>query len=340
MADGEQALQEAAEDAVVARGIVATVVNWIGPGTAGRTGARSHFSAGHISRWSDGRVREEIQTLGPSDLIGVACGPVDGTASAGTVVMLNSGSEPHVGPGRAWVELARTLAAHRISSLRTDFRGWGESPDDGHVPGRPYDAHAIADTLEIIHALQDRGDGPIVLVGLCAGAWVGRRARRQGPRAAGVARNPQRYWQPGDPVEALLSDTRRRRAEDRAEEKAGCESRRWDELDRAGERNWAGTWLDDLAAGSTQITMLFAEDDDGLEYLNNRLGRRLAETVAGGRLTVTEVPGIDHAMHRAWLRPAMFTAIEDAARAALEPARAQAILRPEFDVRERTTLHA
>ena len=340
VADGEQALQEPAEDAVVARGIVDTVVDWIGPGAAGRTGARSSFAAGHISQWSDGHVREEIQHLGPSELVGVACGPVDGTATAGTVVMLNSGSEPHVGPGRAWVELARTLAIHGIRSLRTDFRGWGESPDDGFAPGRPYDAHGITDTLQIVRALQARGDGPIVLVGLCAGAWIALRAILQEPVAAVIALNPQLYWQPGDPVEALLSDTRRRRTEDRAAERAGRENDRWDALDRAGERNWAGAWLDDLAAGSTQLTMLFAEGDDGLEYLNDRLGRRLAQTVAGGRLTVTEIPGIDHAMHRAWLRPAMFAAIEDAAREALAPAAAAVILQPGFGARERTTLNA
>jgi pimeloyl-ACP methyl ester carboxylesterase len=357
VADGEQALQVPAEDAVVARGIVDTVVDWIGPGTAGRTGVAPGFTAGHISPWGDGRVREEIQTLGPSDLVAVACGPAAGTAAAGTaaagtVVMLNSGSEPHVGPGRAWVELARTLAVHGIRSLRVDFRGWGESPDDGYAPGRPYDAHGIADTLEIVRALQARGDGPIVLVGLCAGAWVALRAILDEPVAAVIALNPQLYWQPGDPVEALLSDTRRRRAEDRAVEAAGRESERWDERDRAGERNWAGAWLDDLAAGSTQVTMLFAEDDDGLEYLRNRLGRRLAQTIAGGRLTVTEIPGIDHAMHRAWLRPAMFAAIEDAARTSLaphpEPAAerepelepAAIIGRPKPGVRERTTLTA
>lgn len=336
VADGEQALEEPAEDAVVARGIVDTVVDWIGPGTAGTTGAPPRPAAGHVSPWGDGRVREEIRTLGPAGLIGVSCEPVAG-AGAGTVVMLNSGSESHVGPGRAWVELARTLATHGVASLRVDFRGWGESPHHGDAPGRPYDAHGIADTLQIIRALQARGDGPIVLVGLCAGAWIALRAILQEPVAAVIALNPQLYWQPGDPVEALLSETRRRRAGDREEERAGRESGRWDDQDRAGERNWAGAWLDDLAAGSTQVTMLFAEADDGLEYLTNRLGRRLRETVDGGRLTVTEIPGIDHAMHRAWLRPAMFAAIEDAARMSLTPPVAD-LAPPDPTPRKRTSL--
>jgi alpha-beta hydrolase superfamily lysophospholipase len=337
VADGAQALQEPAEAAVVARGIVDTVVEWIGPGTAGRIGARPRPPAVHISQWEDSRVVEEVQTLGPSGLTGVACGPVDAPAAAGTVVMLNTGSESHVGPGRAWVELARTLAVHGIRSLRVDFRGWGESPDDGFAPGRPYDAHGVADTLQIVQALKARGDGPIVLVGLCAGAWIALRAILDQPVAAVIALNPQLYWQPGDPVEALLSDTRRRRGEVRAEERAGYDSGRWDELDRAGERNWGGAWLDAMAAGSTQVTMLFAEGDDGLEHLNQRLGRRLRETVATGRLNVTEIPNIDHAMHRAWLRPAMFAAIEDAARTSLMSP-APRVSQPELCVRERTTL--
>ena len=52
-------------------------------------------------------------------------------------------------------------------------------------------------------------------------------------------------------------------------------------------------------------------------------------------------------MHRAWLRPAMFAAIEDAAREALAPAAPAAmtttvgnILQPGLGARERTTLNA
>jgi hypothetical protein len=63
--------------------------------------------------------------------------------------------------------------------------------------------------------------------------------------------------------------------------------------------------------------MLFAEGDDGLEYLRNRLDRRVRETTATGVITIREIAEIDHAMHRAWLRPAMFAAIEDAARPSL-----------------------
>jgi alpha-beta hydrolase superfamily lysophospholipase len=317
--DGDQALQEPAEDAIVARGIVETVVDWIGPGTAGRAPARAlpRSMPGHILTWGDGCVHEEVEILGPSELVGVACRPVGPATAKGTVVLLNSGSESHVGPGRAWVELARELALHGIGSLRVDFRGWGESPDDGYAPGRPYDTHGIADTMEIVRALEAGGRGPVVLVGLCAGAWIALRTILEQPVGGVVALNPQLYWQPGDPVEALLTDTRRRRADERAVEQAGRDSGRWDASDLAGERNWAGAWLDALAAGATQVSMLFAEGDDGLEYLRNRLDRRVRETTATGAITIREIAEIDHAMHRAWLRPAMFAAIEDAARPSL-----------------------
>lgn len=316
LAGGEQALEVPAEEATVPQAIVAAIESWIGPcpSSAGSVAPRSTRAA---LSWGGGRVTEEIVTLGPDRLVGILTEPgasaAGSSAAAGaTVVMLNSGSESHVGPGRAWVEYARGLARLGHSCLRVDFRGWGESPDDGYAPGRPYDAHCIQDTARIIAELRARGHDRIVLLGLCAGAWIALRAALGDQPPAGViALNPQLYWQPGDPVEALMSTTRSRRTAERERERLGGRYGLWTAADLLGARPWAGRWLDELREVGLPIAMLFAAGDDGLEFLDNRLRRRLRRVRRSAALRVVELPEVDHAMHRTWLRARVIQAIAE-----------------------------
>jgi pimeloyl-ACP methyl ester carboxylesterase len=194
------------------------------------------------------------------------------------------------------------LAGFGYRSVRVDFRGWGESPDDGLAPGRPYDPHCEQDTIAIVAALRERGHDHVALVGLCAGAWVALRAVRHERVAGVIALNPQLYWQPGDPVEALMSDTRVRRTAEREREQLGARFGAWTALDVLGARSWAARWLDDLVRSGVPVSMLFAQGDDGLEYLRNRVGRRLAAARRSGVVRVVELPEVDHSMHRVWLR--------------------------------------
>ena len=68
----------------------------------------------------------------------------------------------------------------------------------------------------------------------------------------------------------------------------------WTALDIAGRRPWAGRWLDQIVAARVPTVMVFADGDDGIEYLRNRLARRLDRAMRSGILRVVEVPGIDH----------------------------------------------
>jgi alpha-beta hydrolase superfamily lysophospholipase len=307
-AEGAQALTVPAEDAVPATEVVDAIAAFVGEGARSSVALVVRTAPGDLE-WEGMALRERVVRLGEEGLVGIATEPAAGVQQPGTVVFLNSGSDPHVGAGRAWVEFARGLAATGRRALRIDFRGWGESPDGGRAPGRPYDAHCVADAAEIVAALRGRGEGPVALVGLCAGAWIALRATLECPADAVVALNPQLYWQPGDPVEALMTETRRRRTAEREAEEEGRRSGRWDAEDRAGRRTPVGDWLDALTAGPTSVSMVFAQGDDGLEYLRNRVALRLKAAIESGRVRVDEVAGIDHAMHRAWLRPQMLAAI-------------------------------
>lgn len=308
VAGGERALDAPTEDAVVPEEVVAAIVAWFGAGEVTDGDAASLGSAATATiPWRDGTVREQVLHVGPQQLLAIRTEPIAG-ADGPALVFLNTGSEPHVGPGRAWVELTRTLALRGHTCFRTDWRGWGESPDGGHAPGRPYDPHTVDDTINLVEGLRAEGFEDIILVGLCASAWVALRAALDVRVAGVVAINPQLYWQPGDPVEATLAETRRRRTQEIADIAAGAESGRWDAEDRAGDRPWAAAWLDGLTATEIPITMYFAEGDDGIEFLTARHSLRVAAAREAG-VTITELPDIDHPLHRFWTRDAVAEAI-------------------------------
>jgi len=244
-------------------------------------------------------MSEEVVRVGGSGLVGILTEPA-GRRRA-TVVWLNSGSEPHIGPGRAWVEFARSLSADGYASVRLDFSGWGESPDLGHAPGRPYDPHCVDEVTEIVDDLRSRGHRRIVVAGLCAGAWVALRAALAGGLDGVVAINPQLYWRPGDPVEAsIATETRVRRRDEIRRFRAVRRTGLWWALDAVGIRHPAATWLRGLERTGCPVLMVFAEGDDGLEFLEDRVGRAWSEVRRSGRVAVQVVPDIDHPMHRAW----------------------------------------
>lgn len=303
-------LERPAEEAVADPALVAEIADWVRAFAPPLAPARTPPVEEPPGQATIGEVHERFLRIGPDDLVGVLTTPRPGAPTAPDLfVLLNSGSDPHPGPGRAWVELARDLASRGRRTLRLDLRGWGESPDGPRTPGRPYDEHAADDVIRAVAALGDQGYGPVVLGGLCAGAWVALDVARTVPVAGVVALNPQLYWQPGDPVEALMTTTRARRRDEIAAIKATADSGRWDDEDARGQRPPAGAWLDELVARGRRCALVFAEGDDGLEYLRDRLGRRLRELLPAGVVTITQVPGIDHGMHRTWLRPRMFDVI-------------------------------
>ena len=264
-------------------------------------------------RWREADLEERVLELGEDRLVAIHTDGISPppSATAATAVFLNTGSEAHVGPGRAWVEYARGLAARGHRAVRVDFQGWGESPDGDHAPGRPYDAHCEQDTVSIIRALREQGHERIVLVGLCASAWVALRTVLHEPVEGVLALNPQLYWRPGDPVEATMAETRLRRTAEREREQLGGRWGLWSALDLLGARPWAGRWLDELRRSGVPVTMVFAAGDDGIEYLRNRLRRRLGRVEGEGTIAIAEVPDIDHSMHRLWLRDRMLDVLHE-----------------------------
>ncbi|HTJ41503.1 MAG TPA: alpha/beta fold hydrolase [Kofleriaceae bacterium] len=326
----ETALDIPAEGATVPEHIVDAIAAWIGPGTfggadaaakrgraeaegradgeAGGPGVAPRAAAGINPRTraeislNGGALVEEVIELGDPPLVAILGTPAGAApAKDAIVVWLNSGSEPHTGPGRCWVEYTREMNLRGWPTLRLDFSGWGESPDRGHAPGRPYDAHCIDEAIASVAALRARGYERVVLAGLCAGAWIGMRASLLSHVDAVIAINPQLYWFPGEPLDVRIIDTLERRNVIRAREHA--KGAKWTMLDRLGMMNYPGRWLTALAKKRAKIHLLFAEGDEGLIYLHNRLERLFTRVTApGSSITLAQVDDVDHQMYREWRR--------------------------------------
>jgi alpha-beta hydrolase superfamily lysophospholipase len=301
------------EDATFEPGLVLAVADWIDGlqiATPAGAGDARAATAVHHRGWP---LFERFVTLGPDRLVGVltTAAPVT-TVPDDVYVLVNSGSDPHTGPGRAWVELARYLTTVGRATLRVDLRGWGESPDGPSVPGRPGDAHAVDDIARLVEALSENPRRRVVLGGLCSGSWSALAAARATDVAGLVVLNPPLYWQQGDPVEALIWDTRARRMPEILDIKRAAAEGRWDDEDERGIRPPAGEWLDDLVRQGRRAALIFTEGDDGLVYLQDRLARRVRSVTESGVIRVVEVPGadyVDQTMGRCWQRPVVFEAI-------------------------------
>jgi hypothetical protein len=78
--------------------------------------------------------------------------------------------------------------------------------------------------------------------------------------------------------------------------------RLWNVLDVLGLRSAKGRWIDDLASTGIPIRFVYAEGDLGIRHLYGRFGRRIRKVTQRGNIVVDEIAGIDHQMHREWLR--------------------------------------
>jgi alpha-beta hydrolase superfamily lysophospholipase len=263
--------------------------------------------------WRGGPVEEEVLTLDPHGHVAIVTEPATPPSpDAATLVFLNPGSEPHTGPGRCWVEYARDLArlGHRV--VRVDWRGWGESPDDGRAPGRPYADGVIEDTAAIVDGLRTLGHERVVLSGLCASAWVALQAQDTSAAAGAIVLNAPVFCEPGVPIIVDSDEAHRYYADVYGNLGEGIRPWLWSALDLVGVRPVGGRLLDRIAAAGKPVTLIFAQDDLGIRYLRDRLARRTARVTRRARVTVSEIPGIDHPMHRAWLRPKIVEALAEA----------------------------
>jgi len=176
--DQERALSVSYSQLFVPQGTLDTIVKWLlqhAPTEMGPLKVATRAIAAMSGPKGDG-VTEEIKHLGPNQLFAVLTRPT-GQFPEVTVVLLNAGTVDHTGPGRLWVDLARSWAAAGIAVSRVDLSGLGDSPArPGQRVDVVYSQDELEDVADIVGAVSPGTPSAVVLMGLCSGAYHSVRA--------------------------------------------------------------------------------------------------------------------------------------------------------------------
>ncbi|CAM3341955.1 hypothetical protein [Tsukamurella hominis] len=115
--------------------------------------------------------------------------PADGAARRSVLLCATANDTRH-GPNRAWVHLARDVAAAGGAALRFDRRGAGESgPVDADEVVALFPTTGVEDATAAARTL----DGPLLTAGVCSGSWFAAHAARTAAADATVLVNTVLY---------------------------------------------------------------------------------------------------------------------------------------------------
>jgi len=131
-----------------------------------------------------------------------------GSRARTVMLLLNVGSNHHVGPHRMYVTLSRELAALGFSAFRFDVAGLGDSRmPPGGQENSLYSQQSILDVQQAMTFLCRTIDAErFVLLGICSGAYLAFHTTVAEPRvSAQVLVNPQTFqWREGDSLEIKI----------------------------------------------------------------------------------------------------------------------------------------
>jgi pimeloyl-ACP methyl ester carboxylesterase len=133
-------------------------------------------------------MREEAVLIGKrQSLVGILTHPRAEKQShrRRAVILLNPGIVHRVGPGRIYVQIARTLAEKGWFALRFDFSGIGDSAV--RADSLDFNNSAISETQDAIDLLTARGVDEFVLLGGCSGARISLDVACCDPRVKGAS---------------------------------------------------------------------------------------------------------------------------------------------------------
>lgn len=250
-------------------------------------------------------VYEQAVRLGDHGLFAIETRPGPSPGGFPLVVFLTSGPEPHTGPSRLWVTLARRWASEGARCLRVDLSGWGES---AARPGRPdlvlRAPEAFDDVTEVVAAA---GADPraTVLVGLCSGAYQALESALELLPLGVMAVNPLLRFTPPELVDSREVSPRRRICDPRPPWVGGARRRVPMPVQRvavalrgAVRRAQAPapgrSWLDRLGEAGVHVYCVVGEGE--LRQLPAAAGPSGPGSSAGDLVRVDLVPGLDHAL--------------------------------------------
>lgn len=162
-----------------------------------------------VLRATDRGTESPIRFGPDGSLFGILATPEHSRADAPTVLLANAGANPRCGNARGAVAMARWLAANGIASLRMDGAGTGDSAIETGERGQPYTPQGDRDLCSGIDELSRRFAGPVLLLGLCSGAFHALQVACQDRRVAGLLLvNLQKFaWQDGESLSVVQRTT-------------------------------------------------------------------------------------------------------------------------------------
>ena len=309
-----------AEQAATPSPTLERIVDWLSDpnGSLGRVDVPRVQATAVLRTEGGAGVLERPVDLGPAHLFGILTEPEHhADPAAPTVVFLNVGRIAHHGPGRLWVELARSWAANGLRCLRADIGGIGDSPTR---PGRTelvvFPEDALEDLEDIRRAAVD-GDAEVVLVGLCSGAAHAIESALAQPVGGLCVINPvltyarwgehsYRYFEPNQESSHGSGDRQSWRATRPWVSRAMMRLARlqgatrripnagWWVVNRWFLRSSPARTMERLTESGVDVLVVLGDEEARGLYRGDH--RRIRSLIRDGGLTVETVPGLDHSL--------------------------------------------
>ncbi|MCU1354094.1 MAG: exosortase system-associated hydrolase 2 [Acidimicrobiales bacterium] len=246
-------------------------------------------------------LHEAALRLGPLGLFAVRTTPDDGVpAGRPTLLLLNTATEVHLGPNRAWVDWGRHIARLGYCVVRADISGLGDSPvRPGQRVDLPYPPEATADVGALVGEV-DQGGG-VVLVGLCSGARNALDAAvAVGARGVCVVNTPLHYerhvletiMRGEPPTEAFLAAQRFHRW--RYHLSIRLPEIVWRTLDRIGAVPSPARPYQHAVQHGVDVVAVYGEGEDTYVRVGERGAWHLRHLARRPGFALELVPGLDH----------------------------------------------
>jgi len=160
---------------------LATIVDWL---SAHMPSGPNPISVRLCSEWHGNGLLERVAWIGARGALFAIITEPERGAAALTCLMLNSGSQYHIGPQRVHVDIARNLAPVGVRSIRMDFRGLGET--GGSTPGELATVYSPQCIEDLDGVLEQFNDGPLAALGLCSGGYHALEAAARSPLVGAI----------------------------------------------------------------------------------------------------------------------------------------------------------
>lgn len=301
------------ELSVVPLALVEQIVDWVADQVPARPTA-TFVPSPPLTSVAHEPVGDEVlvhsaRRVGPDDVFMITT-TLQGAAATQALIMLNNGLAPSIGPGRAWVELARRAALLGWTAARLDLGGIGDSPPQRGVvattaPADSYPICAAHDVSLVVDDLRSSGISSFASAGLCSGALLSFDATTATDIDLLISINgrfDRPYTDPRrDRVERAAKPTNRLLAIPLSKTPLLASFGRvpvtvWRSLDHLHLVADPTTAIRRAASEDRQVLLLSGEDEWGLLALRTRGGRRFDRVLADPHVTLRIVDGLDHSM--------------------------------------------